>query len=145
MAPPRMPEAVIGLDAGISSHWACIATGDGEIQLSTPVANKEGDLDSPFGRFPDALVVVDQSRNIVRPRARPSQGGRDVGGVPAGTLGAQGSEALRRRRQDRRAGRDGHREDGPGHPRHGHDADPFERQAAPARLLAAVTGGSAVS
>lgn len=70
-----MPEAVIGLDAGVSSHWACIATGDGEIQLSTPVANKEGDLDSPFGRFPDALVVVDQSRNIVRPRARPSQGG----------------------------------------------------------------------
>ena len=29
-----------------------------------PVANREGDLDSLFGRFPDALVVVDQSRNI---------------------------------------------------------------------------------
>ncbi len=32
--------------------------------LSAPVANREGDLDSLFGRFPDALVVVDQSRNI---------------------------------------------------------------------------------
>lgn len=28
------------------------------------VANREGDLNSLFGRFPDALVVVDQSRNI---------------------------------------------------------------------------------
>lgn len=64
MAPPRMPEAVIGLDVGKLSHWACVATRDGEILLSAPVANREGDLDSLFGRFPDALVVVDQSRNI---------------------------------------------------------------------------------
>ena len=64
MAPPRMPEAVIGLDVGKSSHWACVATRDGEILLSAPVANRERDLDSLFGRFPDALVVVDQSRNI---------------------------------------------------------------------------------
>lgn len=59
-----MPEAVIGLDVGKSSHWACVATRDGEVLLSAPVANREGDLDSLFGRFPDALVVVDQSRNI---------------------------------------------------------------------------------
>lgn len=77
-----------------------------------------------------------------RTHARPRQGGWDVGGVPAGTRGARGREALRRRRQDRRAGRDGHREDGPGHPRHGHDTDPLERQAASAHLLAAVTGGA---
>ena len=64
MAPTRMPEAVIGLDVGKSSHWACVATRDGEVLLSTPVANREDDLDSLFGRFPDALVVVDQSRNI---------------------------------------------------------------------------------
>ena len=64
MAPIRMPEAVIGLDVGKSSHWACVATRDGEVLLSAPVANREGDLDSLFGRFPDALVVVDQSRNI---------------------------------------------------------------------------------
>ena len=57
-------EAVIGLDVGKSSHWACVATRDGEVLLSAPVANREGDLDSLFGRFPDALVVVDQSRNI---------------------------------------------------------------------------------
>lgn len=56
-----MPEAVIGLDVGKLSHWACVATRDGEILLSAPVANREGDLDSLFGRFPDALVVVDQS------------------------------------------------------------------------------------
>lgn len=59
-----MPEAVIGLDVGKLSHWACVATRDGEILLSAPVANREGDPDSLFGRFPDALVVVDQSRNI---------------------------------------------------------------------------------
>ena len=64
MAPIRMPEAVIGLDVGKSSHWACVATRDGEVLLSAPVANREDDLDSLFGRFPDALVVVDQSRNI---------------------------------------------------------------------------------
>ena len=64
MAPIRMPEAVIGLDVGKSSHWACVATRDGEVLLSAPVANREDDLDSLFGRFPDALVVVDQSHNI---------------------------------------------------------------------------------
>ena len=41
-----MPEAVIGLDVGKSSHWACVATRDGEVLLSAPVANREGDLDS---------------------------------------------------------------------------------------------------
>ena len=60
VAPIRMPEAVIGLDVGKSSHWACVATRDGEVLLSAPVANREGDLDSLFVRFPDALVVVDQ-------------------------------------------------------------------------------------
>ena len=30
-----------------------------------PIANREGDPDSLFGRFPGALVVVDQSRNTV--------------------------------------------------------------------------------
>ena len=55
MAPPRMPEAVIGLDVGKLSHWACVATRDGEILLSAPVANREGDLDSLFGRLPKFL------------------------------------------------------------------------------------------
>ncbi len=57
-----MPEAAIGLDVGKSSHWACVATRDGEVLLSAPVANREGD--PLFGRFSDALVVVDQPRTI---------------------------------------------------------------------------------
>ena len=64
MAPPRRPEIVIGLDVGKSSHWACVASRDGEVLLSAPVANRESELDSLFARFPGALVVVDQSRNI---------------------------------------------------------------------------------
>ena len=64
MAPPRRPEIVIGLDVGRSSHWACVATRDGEVLASKPVANRENALDSLFAEFPGALVVVDQVRNI---------------------------------------------------------------------------------
>lgn len=64
MAPPRRPEIVIGLDVGKSSHWACVATRDGEVLASKPVANRENALDSLFAEFPGALVVVDQVRNI---------------------------------------------------------------------------------
>ena len=64
MAPPRRPEIVIGLDVGKSSHWACVATRDGEVLASKPVANGENALDSLFAEFPGALVVVDQVRNI---------------------------------------------------------------------------------
>lgn len=64
MAPPRRPGTVIGLDVGKSSHWACVATRDGEVLLSAPVANRECGLDSLFAEFPGALVVVDQPRNI---------------------------------------------------------------------------------
>ena len=64
MAPPRRPEIVIGLDVGKSSHWACVATLDGEVLASKPIANRENVLDSLFAEFPGALVVVDQVRNI---------------------------------------------------------------------------------
>ena len=64
MAPPIRPEIVIGLDVGKSSHWACVATRDGETLASKPVANRENALDSFFAEFPGALVVVDQVRNI---------------------------------------------------------------------------------
>lgn len=64
MAPPRRPEIVIGLDVGKSSHWACVATRDGEVLASKPAANRENALDSLFAEFPGALVVVDQVRNI---------------------------------------------------------------------------------
>ena len=59
----RMPEAVIGLDVGKSSHWACVATRDGEVLLSAPVA-KGRTTGLAVRPLPDALVVVDQSRNI---------------------------------------------------------------------------------
>ena len=39
MAPPRRPEIVIGTDVGKSSHWACVATRDGEALASKPIAN----------------------------------------------------------------------------------------------------------
>lgn len=64
MAPPRRPEIVIGLDVGKSSHWACVATRDGEVLASKPVANRENALDSLFAEFPGTLVVVDRVRNI---------------------------------------------------------------------------------
>ncbi len=64
MAPPRRPGTVIGLDVGKSSHWACVATRDGEVLANKPVANRECELDSLFAEFPGALVVVDQVRNI---------------------------------------------------------------------------------
>ena len=42
--------AVIGLDVGKFSHWACHVTRQGEILASGPVANTEHDLDSLFAR-----------------------------------------------------------------------------------------------
>lgn len=64
MAPPRKPEIVMGLDVGKSSHWARVATRDGEVLASKSVANRENALDSLFAEFPGALVIVDQVRNI---------------------------------------------------------------------------------
>lgn len=57
--------AVMGLDVGKFSHWACHVTRQGEVLRSKPVANTEHDLDDLFAQV-DAgtLVVVDQVRNI---------------------------------------------------------------------------------
>ena len=41
MAPPRRPGTIIGLDVGKSSHWACVATRDGEVLASKPIANTQ--------------------------------------------------------------------------------------------------------
>ena len=46
MAPPTRPRIVIGLDIGKSLHWACVATHDGEVLASKPVANRGNALDS---------------------------------------------------------------------------------------------------
>ena len=64
MAPPRRPEIVIGLDVGKSSHWACVATRDGEVLASEPIPNREDAIDGLYAQYPGALVVVDQVRNI---------------------------------------------------------------------------------
>ena len=64
-APSATRPAVLALDVGKLSHWACLATSCGEIALSEPVANSEGALDSLMSGVPDGtLVVVDQVRNI---------------------------------------------------------------------------------
>ena len=57
--------AVIGLDVGKFSHWACHVTRQGEVLRSEPVANTEHDLDGLFSQAEaGTLVVVDQVRNI---------------------------------------------------------------------------------
>ncbi|MCK6139738.1 IS110 family transposase [Slackia exigua] len=59
------PEAVLGLDVGKSSHWACLVTRDGETAVNSPVANSEGDLGRLFSQVDQGtLVVVDRVRNI---------------------------------------------------------------------------------
>lgn len=59
------PDAVLGLDVGKSSHWACLVTRAGEVLVNRPVANREPDLDAPMSRVPaGTLAVVDQARNI---------------------------------------------------------------------------------
>lgn len=59
------PAAVLGLDVGKSSHWACLVDRDGEVPASAPVRNREAELDALFASAPaGTLVVVDQFRNI---------------------------------------------------------------------------------
>lgn len=61
----RVYDAVLGLDVGKRSHWACLASRDGEVLMSGPVWNSEADLDGLFSQVgADVLVVVDQVRNI---------------------------------------------------------------------------------
>lgn len=64
-APSTRPAAVLGLDVGKSSHWACLIDRGGEVLASAPVRNREGALDALFSSAPaGTLVVVDQFRNI---------------------------------------------------------------------------------
>ena len=64
-APSTRPAAVLGLDVGKSSHWACLIDRDGEVLASAPVRNREAELDALFAYAPaGTLVVVDQFRNI---------------------------------------------------------------------------------
>lgn len=64
-APSTRPAAVLGLDVGKSSHWACLVDRDGEVLASAPVRNREAELDALLASAPaGTLVVVDQFRNI---------------------------------------------------------------------------------
>lgn len=64
-APSTRSAAVLGLDVGKSSHWACLIDRDGEVLASAPVRNREAELDALFASAPaGTLVVVDQFRNI---------------------------------------------------------------------------------
>ena len=64
-APSTRPAAVLGLDVGKSSHWACLIDRDGEVLASAPVRNREVELDALFASAPaGTLGVVDQFRNI---------------------------------------------------------------------------------
>ncbi|MTH28265.1 transposase, partial [Veillonella parvula] len=45
-APSTRPAAVLGLDVGKSSHWACLIDRDGEVLASAPVRNREAELDA---------------------------------------------------------------------------------------------------
>lgn len=57
--------AVLGLDVGKTSHWACLVSESGEVLANRPVANSEAELDALFKQAGEgALVVVDQARNI---------------------------------------------------------------------------------
>lgn len=59
------PKAVLGIDVGKSSHWACLVTREGEVALNRRVRNSEGNLDGLFSQVAcDTIVVVDQCRNI---------------------------------------------------------------------------------
>lgn len=63
-APSTRPAAVLGLDVGKSSHWACLIDRDGEVLDSAPVRNREAELDALFASAPADTLVVDQFRNI---------------------------------------------------------------------------------
>lgn len=63
-APSTRPAAVLGLDVGKSSHWACLIDRDGEVLDSAPVRNREAELDALFASAPAGTLVVDQFRNI---------------------------------------------------------------------------------
>ena len=79
-APSTRPAAVLGLDVGKSSHWACLIDRDGEVLASAPVRNREAELDALFASAPaGTLVVVDQFRNIGSLAVRRARASRAAG------------------------------------------------------------------
>lgn len=84
--------AVLDLDVGKASHWACGVDSSGRGVLSERVANRAADVDAVLARAGSgALVVVDQKRNIgalVVARAR-------AAGNPVAYLPGSAEKALR--------------------------------------------------
>ncbi len=76
--------AVLGLDIGKASRWACMLTRDGEVAANRPVASSEQELDRLFSQVGEGtLVVVDQVRNIgALPISRARRAGPDVAYLP---------------------------------------------------------------
>lgn len=76
--------AVLGLDVGKASHWACMLTRDGEAAVNRPVANSEHKLDRLFSQVREGTpVVVDQVRNIgALPISRARRAGLGVAYLP---------------------------------------------------------------
>ena len=59
------PVAVLGIDVGKTSHWACALTAGGEVAFSGPLPNRAEGIDGLLERAGrQALVVVDQLRNV---------------------------------------------------------------------------------
>ena len=84
-APSTRPAAVLGLDVGKSSHWACLIDRDGEVLSSAPVRNREAELDALFASVPaGTLVVVDQFRNIGSLAVRRARAAGRAAGLFAG-------------------------------------------------------------
>ncbi len=86
--------AVLGIDVGKFSHWACLVRRTGEIAVSRPVPNAEQDLDLLYSQVGEGtLVVVDQVRNIGSLAiARAKAAGLDVAYLPG--LAAHGASKL---------------------------------------------------
>ena len=86
--------AVLGIDVGKFSHWACLVRKTGEIALSKPIPNAEHELDLLYSQADDGtLVVVDQVRNIGSlVIARAKAAGLDVAYLPG--LAAHGASKL---------------------------------------------------
>lgn len=84
--------AVLGLDVGKASRWACMLTRDGEVAANRPVASSEHGLDRLLSQAGEGTpVVVGQVRNIgALPISRAGRAGPDVA-YPPGMAAHQAS------------------------------------------------------
>ena len=96
--------AVIGLDVGKFSHWACHVSRRGEVLGSGPVANTEHDLDSllvppvrPGDRSQNRVRAGDQHKHQRLSRPRPPrilQSGKSISSVSSSRQGNKRLENL---------------------------------------------------